>query len=91
MDPVIGAVLRSIFDLAAPDVSRGNGLPQIGHEAFVVKSGIDDPVVLADKLFPLVFGNLTKLIVNVSDDSAAVGNRYDGGFVQCKFDINQLL
>src|SRR6185436_7860576 len=50
VDPIVTSVLRAILYFAAPNLSAGNCRPKISDEFLGMIGGIDDAVVLAQKL-----------------------------------------
>ena len=89
--PINTAVLRAIAKFAFPDLAGGDRGPQIANELLRVITGVDNAVVLTQQFFPRVFRDATKLVVDVINDSALIGDRDNRGLVERKLDISKLL
>ena len=85
------AVLGAIANFALPNFALGNGGPQIAEKFLGMKPGIDDAMVLAEQFLAGIFGNLAKLIVDVGNAPARVGDGHDGMGVQGRFQVAQFL
>src|SRR5688572_9235675 len=72
IDPVGAAVLGSVPYLAPPDVALGNGPPQVLHELLRMVAGVDDAVILAQKLLSIVLVDLAELVIYIGDSAVLV-------------------
>ncbi len=91
VDPIVTAVLGAILDLATPYFAARDRRPEISDELFGMVRGIDDAVVLAEQFFAGVFRDLAKLVVDVIDDAALIGDRDDRRFIKRKLDVCEFL
>src|SRR5215218_169574 len=83
--PVESTVLCLVPDLSSPDVTPGDGTPQVLEELPGVVAGVENAVILTHQLLHIVLGDLAELVVHVRDLAVLVGDRNHGGFVQRAF------
>lgn len=50
-----------------------------------MKARIDDPMVIAHKFLPLIFGNLTEFIVHIGDIPLYIGDGHNSRDIQSRF------
>ena len=91
IDPINTPIAGTIAKFPLPNLTAGNRYPQIAYEIFWVKTGIDNAVVLAQQLLTWVFRDTAKLIIDESNDSALVGNRYNCGLIKGKLYVRKFL
>jgi hypothetical protein len=92
VDPVVGAVLGAVADLAVPDFAGGDGAVHVGEEGLGVVAGVEEAVVLAEEFFAGVAGDPAEAVVGVGDAAAGVGDGddrvlVDGEFVEFEFAV----
>ena len=90
VDPVDAPVLGPVADLASPDASARDRLPELPDELLRVVAGVDDAVVLPEQLLAGVLRDLAELVVDVVDDPALVRPRDDRGLVEGVDDVVEL-
>jgi hypothetical protein len=89
VDPIDRSIPGAVADFALPDPALGNGGPQVAEEVLGMKPGVDDAVVLAEKLLPGVFGNLAELVVDVGNAPLNVRDGDDGVCVKGRLVLHQ--
>src|SRR6185437_279400 len=83
------AILGPVSDLAFPYLAAGDRLPHLNEKFPGMIARVDDPMVLSQKFQTRVFGNLTKLVVDVDNPASAIRDRHDGGLIEGVADILQ--
>src|SRR5690606_16375862 len=86
--PINGLVFGSVLQLAFPNISASDGHPQISDKFFWVITGVNDPVVFAQQLFPTVFRYFAEVVVDILNDSFLIGNSYNRRLVKSIFIIS---
>lgn len=54
-------------------------------------SGINDSMILTDQFLALILRDFTEFIIHILDFTLAVCQGYNGGFIQGKFQVTQLM
>src|SRR6266571_4309772 len=89
--PIDAAVFRAITQLALPDSAATDRGPQIADELFRVIARVDDAVILTQQLFPRVFRDAAKFVIDVIDDAALIRDCYNRRLVERELDVRKFL
>uniref|UniRef100_A0A0N4Z7G9 LigA n=1 Tax=Parastrongyloides trichosuri TaxID=131310 RepID=A0A0N4Z7G9_PARTI len=81
--PVGRASLGAVLNGAAPYLTARNGAVQIAEIVARVGAGVHYPVRLADQFLARIAADRLELVVAIQDAAGAVGDRHNGGLVQC--------
>ena len=87
--PVQAAILGAVADIALPDLAVGDGLIQVDEKIQGVGAGIEQAVVLPQKLFARVVADGAKLVVDIGNGAPHIGHGNDGVLIQCKFLVSE--
>lgn len=91
IDPINGPIASTIAKLALPYLTGSDCRPQVAYEVRRVITGIDNAVILTEQIITRVFRDTAKLVVDESDDSTLVGNRYNRRLVEREPNVRQFL
>ena len=89
VDPINASIAGPIAKLPLPDLTGSDCRPQVAYEVRRVITGVDNAVVLTEQIITRVFRDTAKLVVDESNDSRLIGNRYNCGLIKGKLYVGK--
>ena len=89
-DPVVVAVLLPVLDLAAPDLARLDGAPEVGEKCRGVVVGPDEAMVGPQYFLPAITGDVAEAVVGVGDGAVEIRDADDGVLIEGELLIGQV-